>query len=105
MNSSARRIRKTLDVGVRAVGMPLAHDGARTLAVLLFARAVDGVPALVVDDRPAGEVGGHVLVHVFAQLGEVRVDIRGKRLPVRVVRFPYVRDGASLVPDNPASGT
>lgn len=30
-------------------------------------------------------------------LGEVRVDIRGKAVPVRVVKFPFVRDGASLV--------
>jgi aminomethyltransferase len=27
--------------------------------------------------------------------GEVTVDIRGKRLPVRVVRYPFVRDGAA----------
>jgi aminomethyltransferase len=32
-------------------------------------------------------------------LGEVRVDIRGKAVPVRVVKFPFVRDGASLVPE------
>ncbi len=30
--------------------------------------------------------------------GEVRVDIRGKEIPVRVVKFPFVREGASLVP-------
>jgi len=30
--------------------------------------------------------------------GDVRVDIRGKEVPVRVVKFPFVRDGASLVP-------
>jgi aminomethyltransferase len=28
----------------------------------------------------------------------VRVDIRGREVPVRVVKFPFVRDGASLVP-------
>lgn len=27
------------------------------------------------------------------ELGEVEVDIRGKRLPVRVVKYPFVRDG------------
>jgi aminomethyltransferase len=27
--------------------------------------------------------------------GEVTVDIRGKRLPVRVVKYPFVRDGAA----------
>lgn len=32
-------------------------------------------------------------------LGEVRVDIRGKAVPVRVVKFPFVREGASLVPE------
>ena len=32
-------------------------------------------------------------------LGEVRVDIRGKAVPVRVVKFPFVRDGVSLVPE------
>jgi aminomethyltransferase len=30
--------------------------------------------------------------------GDVRVDIRGKEIPVRVVKFPFVREGASLVP-------
>jgi len=30
--------------------------------------------------------------------GDVRVDIRGKEVLVRVVKFPFVRDGASLVP-------
>jgi aminomethyltransferase len=28
-------------------------------------------------------------------LGEVEVDIRGRRLPVRVVKYPFVRDGAA----------
>lgn len=32
-------------------------------------------------------------------LGEVRVDIRGKAVPVRVVKFPFVREGVSLVPE------
>ncbi|TDK22755.1 glycine cleavage system aminomethyltransferase GcvT [Luteimonas aestuarii] len=31
-----------------------------------------------------------------AALGEVRVDIRGKEVPVRVVRFPFVRDGKPI---------
>ncbi len=30
--------------------------------------------------------------------GDVRVDIRGREVPVRVVKFPFVRDGVSLVP-------
>jgi aminomethyltransferase len=30
--------------------------------------------------------------------GDVSVDIRGRQVPVRVVKFPFVRDGASLVP-------
>jgi aminomethyltransferase len=30
-------------------------------------------------------------------LGDVRVDIRGREVPVRVVKYPFVRDGASLV--------
>ncbi|ODS64495.1 MAG: glycine cleavage system protein T [Arenimonas sp. SCN 70-307] len=29
------------------------------------------------------------------ELGDVEVDIRGKRLPVRVVKYPFVRDGAA----------
>jgi len=32
--------------------------------------------------------------------GDVRVDIRGREIPVRVVAFPFVRDGASLLPAN-----
>ncbi|MEO5596140.1 MAG: glycine cleavage system aminomethyltransferase GcvT [Lysobacteraceae bacterium] len=36
---------------------------------------------------PAGEIHS-----------DVRVDIRGKEVPVRVVKFPFVRDGSSLVP-------
>jgi aminomethyltransferase len=27
------------------------------------------------------------------ELGAVRVDIRGREVPVRVVKFPFVRDG------------
>ncbi|TZF91768.1 glycine cleavage system aminomethyltransferase GcvT [Cognatilysobacter lacus] len=30
---------------------------------------------------------------------DVRVDIRGREVPVRVVKYPFVREGASLVPD------
>jgi len=30
--------------------------------------------------------------------GDVRVDIRGREVPVRVVKFPFVREGLSLVP-------
>ncbi|MDQ3039956.1 MAG: hypothetical protein M3R16_09200, partial [Pseudomonadota bacterium] len=41
---------------------------------------------------PAGDIP-------FGAGGDVRVDIRGKEVPVRVVKFPFVRDGASLVPD------
>ncbi|MBS0192689.1 MAG: glycine cleavage system aminomethyltransferase GcvT [Proteobacteria bacterium] len=40
---------------------------------------------------PAGEIAVN-------EPGAVRVDIRGKEVPVRVVKFPFVRDGASLVP-------
>ena len=28
--------------------------------------------------------------------GDVRVDIRGKEIPVRVVKFPFVRDGKAM---------
>jgi aminomethyltransferase len=28
--------------------------------------------------------------------GDVRVDIRGREVPVRVVRFPFVRDGKPM---------
>ena len=30
---------------------------------------------------------------------EDRVDIRGREIPVRVVKYPFVREGANLVPD------
>ncbi|MFZ5655735.1 MAG: glycine cleavage system aminomethyltransferase GcvT [Pseudomonadota bacterium] len=33
------------------------------------------------------------------ELGDVRVDIRGREVPVRVVKYPFVREGAVLVPD------
>ena len=33
------------------------------------------------------------------ELGDVRVDIRGREVPVRVVKYPFVREGACLVPD------
>jgi aminomethyltransferase len=29
--------------------------------------------------------------------GDVRVDIRGREVPVRVVKYPFVREGASLI--------
>jgi len=28
--------------------------------------------------------------------GDVRVDIRGREVPVRVVKFPFVRDGQPM---------
>jgi aminomethyltransferase len=31
--------------------------------------------------------------------GQVQVDIRGRKVPVRVVRFPFVRDGRSQLPE------
>ena len=40
---------------------------------------------------PAGEIP-------MGAAGNVRVDIRGREVPVRVVKFPFVRDGVSLVP-------
>ena len=40
---------------------------------------------------PAGEIP-------LGTAGNVRVDIRGQQVPVRVVKLPFVRDGASLVP-------
>ena len=40
---------------------------------------------------PAGEIP-------LGADGNVRVDIRGREVPVRVVKFPFVREGASLVP-------
>lgn len=33
------------------------------------------------------------------ELGDVRVDIRGREVPVRVVKYPFVREGQNLVPD------
>src|SRR5690606_21304253 len=35
---------------------------------------------------PAGEIA-------LGRAGNVRVDIRGKEVPLRVVKFPFVRDG------------
>ena len=29
------------------------------------------------------------------ETGEITVDLRGKRVPVRVVKYPFVRDGAA----------
>ena len=37
--------------------------------------------------------------------GDVRVDIRGKEVPVRVVKFPFVRDGKPQVTDGPFAET
>jgi aminomethyltransferase len=34
--------------------------------------------------------------------GKVEVDIRGKRVPVRVVKYPFVRDGAAQAGVDPA---
>lgn len=33
------------------------------------------------------------------ELGDVRVDIRGREVPVRVVKYPFVREGVVLVPE------
>jgi aminomethyltransferase len=43
---------------------------------------------------------GHAIALARVPAGEpgaVRVDIRGKELPVRAVKFPFVREGASLI--------
>jgi aminomethyltransferase len=89
----------------------------------LEAQQRDGVPrqtiGLVLDDKGVLRHGqavftaagaGEVLSGTFSptlgkaialarvpagEPGEVTVDIRGKRLPVRVVRYPFVRDGAA----------
>jgi aminomethyltransferase len=53
---------------------------------IAFAR----VPSVQAPDGGAGDDGA-------GDNSEVRVEIRGRELPVRVVRFPFVRDGASLV--------
>jgi len=39
---------------------------------------------------PAGDIP-------LGAAGDVRVDIRGKEVPVRVVKFPFVRDGRAMV--------
>jgi aminomethyltransferase len=41
---------------------------------------------------PAGEIAEN-------RIGALHVDIRGRDVPVRMVKFPFVRDGASLLPD------
>ena len=46
---------------------------------------------------PASAAGDDVRID-NVRVDDVRVDIRGREVPVRVVRFPFVRDGASLVP-------
>ena len=65
-------------------------------------------PGSIPGGRPAGWdaiFAGFVLAAALAgvgvpgqawragELGDVRVDIRGREVPVRVVKFPFVRDG------------
>ena len=97
-------------------------NGRRTLEE----QAVDGAPrqmiGLVMDEKGVLRHGqkvvtangeGEILSGTFSptigkaiafaripagEPGEVRVDIRGREVPVRVVKFPFVREGQSLLP-------
>ncbi len=119
----------TVALDADADGLPRDFIGRAALEAQKSAGALRQMIGLVMDEKGVLRHGqtvltaagdGEILSGTFSptlgkaiafarvpvgELGEVRVDIRGKLLPVRVVRFPFVRDGASLVPDKPASGT
>ncbi len=114
----------TVALDADADGRPRDFIGRAALEVQKTAGAPRQMIALVMDEKgvlrhgqtvftAAGE--GSILSGTFSPTlgkaiafarvpagdpGEVSVDIRGKRLPVRVVKPPFVRDGASLVPEN-----
>ncbi|MFT4198411.1 MAG: glycine cleavage system aminomethyltransferase GcvT [Pseudoxanthomonas sp.] len=111
-----------------AMGWTVALDEGRDFIgrPVLEAQQRDGAPrqliGLVMDDKGVLRHGQKVLTAqgegeilsgtfsptlgkaiAFARVpagepGAVSVDIRGRQAPVRVVKFPFVREGASLVP-------
>ena len=114
--------------GADADGQPRAFTGRDVLEQQKNAGAARQMIGLVMDDKGVLRHGQKVLTAngegeilsgtfsptlgkaiAFARVpagdiplglgGDVRVDIRGKEVRVRVVKFPFVRDGASLVPD------
>jgi aminomethyltransferase len=83
---------KSAGDGRQMIGLVLDEKGVLRHGQLLASAAGDGEilsgtfsptlgKAIALARVPAGE------------LGKVEVDIRGKRLPVRVVKYPFVRDG------------
>jgi aminomethyltransferase len=81
-----------------------AGDGRQMIAVVMDEKGVLRHGQKVLSDAGEGEILSGTFAPTlgkaiaFARVpagtpGEVRVDIRGREVPVRVVQFPFVRDG------------
>ena len=91
---AALEAQKAAGAARQMVGLVLDEKGVLRHGQQVFSAAGEGEilsgtfsptlgKAIALARVPAGEVGA------------VEVDIRGKRLPVRVVKYPFVRDGAA----------
>jgi len=91
---AALEAQKAAGVARRMIGLVLDEKGVLRHGQAVFTAAGEGEilsgtfsptlgKAIALARVPAGETG------------DVEVDIRGKRLPVRVVKYPFVRDGAA----------
>ena len=91
---AALEAQKAAGVPRRVVGLVLDEKGVLRHGQAVLTAAGEGEvlsgtfsptlgKAIALARVPAGE------------LGEVAVDIRGRQLPVRVVKYPFVRDGAA----------
>ncbi|MDY0021589.1 glycine cleavage system aminomethyltransferase GcvT [Arenimonas caeni] len=91
---AALEAQKAAGTARRMVGLVMDEKGVLRHGQVVYTAAGEGEilsgtfsptlgKAIALARVPAGE------------LGAVEVDIRGKRLPVRVVKYPFVRDGAA----------
>jgi aminomethyltransferase len=123
MNLYGQDMDETVSPYEAALAWTVALDGDRAFVgrAALEAQLAAGVPrqmvGLVMDEKGVLRHGqavrtaagdGEILSGTFSptlgksialarvpagELGDVRVDIRGREVPVRVVKFPFVRDG------------
>lgn len=91
-------LQKQLDAGVprQMVGLLMDEKGVLRHGQKVLTAAGEGE---ILSGTFSPTIGKAIaLARVPAgELGDVRVDIRGREVPVRVVKYPFVREGASLV--------
>ncbi|MFZ2754376.1 MAG: glycine cleavage T C-terminal barrel domain-containing protein, partial [Lysobacteraceae bacterium] len=89
---AALEAQKAADASRRMVGLVMDEKGVLRHGQTVLTAAGDGEILSGTFSPTLGKAIAFARVPA-GDLGEVRVDIRGKAVPVRVVKFPFVRDG------------